>query len=91
MLLTRSGCHLCVEAEATVQQVCGELDASWQAVDVDSDDALRAKFTDHVPVTFVDQRPLSYWFLDASRLRDSLSDGPRSLSHAWTPTMAELP
>lgn len=80
-----------MEVEATVRRICEELNVGWQAVDVDDDGALRTKFTDHVPVTFVDQRPLSYWFLDESRLRDSLQGEPRSLSHAWTPTMADLP
>ena len=38
-----------------------------------SDDDLRARWTDHVPVTFVDGRVLSYWVLDADRLRAALA------------------
>ena len=86
VLLTRSGCHLCVEAEATVRRTCEDLDVAWQAMDVDADEALRAAFTAHVPVTFVDQELLSYWFLDETALRAQLQQEPRrALSHAWTP------
>ena len=92
MLLTRSGCHLCVDAEATVRRTCGELNVGWQAVDVDRDEALRVKFNDHVPVTFVDQRLLSYWTIDETALRDSLNSGSGGdLSPAWTPALAPLP
>jgi len=56
----------------------------WRAVDVDTDESLRAKYTDHVPVTFVDQELLGYWFVDATTLRAALADGtPRSMTDDW--------
>lgn len=84
LLLTRVGCHLCVEAESVVQATCGDMGAQWRALDVDADEQLRMKYTDHVPVTFVDQELLGYWFVDADSLRTALSEGtPRPMTDDW--------
>ena len=72
VVLTREGCHLCDEAIAIIETVCAEHDVRWQAVDVDSDPELKAAYTDHVPVTFVDGQQFSLWFVDAERLADAL-------------------
>jgi glutaredoxin len=72
VLLVREGCHLCADAVETVRSVCGELGVPWRIVDVDSDPGLRAEYTDHVPVTFVDGVRHAIWFLDAEALRAAL-------------------
>jgi glutaredoxin len=72
VLLVREGCHLCDDALATVRTVCDERDASWQVVDVDADPGLRAEYTDHVPVTFVDGARHAIWFVDAEALASAL-------------------
>ena len=72
VLLVRDGCHLCDEAVAHVENVCAGLGVSWRTVDVDSDPALRAEHTDHVPVTIVDGAQHSLWFVDAGRLAAAL-------------------
>lgn len=71
-VLVRQGCHLCDDALQVIETVCRDADASWQAVDVDTDADLRARFTDHVPVTFVDGVQHSLWFVDAARLAEAL-------------------
>ncbi|MGI3783275.1 MAG: glutaredoxin family protein, partial [Janthinobacterium lividum] len=55
-LLTREGCHLCDEARTVVAQVCAELGEAYEEVDIDlaADPGLRRRYTDEVPVTFVD-------------------------------------
>ncbi|MDO5533036.1 MAG: glutaredoxin family protein [Propionibacteriaceae bacterium] len=68
VVLTRQGCHLCDDALAIIETVCRDQAVSWQAVDVDSDPDLRARYTDHVPVTFVDGEQHALWFVDADRL-----------------------
>lgn len=73
VLLVRDGCHLCDEAVAVVRAVCAETGDTWVARDVDADPALRAEFTDHVPVTFVDGVRHAIWFVDADRLRAALA------------------
>lgn len=75
-LLTRTGCHLCEEARTVVAQVCAELGESYEEVDLDvaaaDDPALLRRYTDEVPVTFVDGRQHDYWRVDAGRLRAAL-------------------
>ncbi len=84
LLLTRAGCHLCVEAGATVRRICEELGVSWRELDIDGDEQLRTRYTDHVPVTFVDQELLGYWFVDDASLRATLTHGqPRTMTDDW--------
>jgi glutaredoxin len=74
-LYSRPGCHLCEEAEAVVAAVCVELDESYDVVMVDDDPELRRRFTDEVPVTFVDGRQHDFWRVDPTRLRRALLRG----------------
>ncbi|MFV0453232.1 MAG: glutaredoxin family protein [Propioniciclava sp.] len=72
VVLVRQGCHLCDDAETVLASVCAEAGVTWHTVDVDADAELRAAYTDHVPVTFVDGAQHAQWFLDADRLRAAL-------------------
>lgn len=74
VVFVRDGCHLCADALDTVARVCADLAVDWTSVDIDADPALRARYTDHVPVTVVDGRQLALWFLDEARLRTALAD-----------------
>lgn len=92
LLLTRSGCHLCVDAEVVVRSTCEDLGVAWGCVDIDSVGALRARFSDHVPVTFVDRELLSYWFVDDDALRVALtSRAPRDTTVDWISSLADQP
>lgn len=73
VVLVRQGCHLCDEAEAIIADVCAARALAWSRVDVDTDPELRARYTDHVPVTFVDGKQHSLWFVDPDRLSSALS------------------
>ena len=75
VLLVRDGCHLCEDAVAIVGDVCAATGHSWVTVDVDSDPTLRAEYTDHVPVTFVDGVRHALWQVDATALRAALAAG----------------
>jgi len=72
-LLTRPGCHLCDEARTVVAQVCAEQGESYEEVDVDGDAELRRRYTDEVPVTFVDGVQHEFWRVDPARLRAALA------------------
>lgn len=72
LLLTRQGCHLCVEAEASVRSTCEDFGVAWRVLDVDADERLKARFSDHVPVVFVDRQLLGYWFVDEAALSKAL-------------------
>ena len=71
-LYTRAGCHLCEAAREVVARVCDDLGETFEEVDVDGDDELRRRFTDEVPVTFVDGRQHDFWRVDERRLRSAL-------------------
>jgi hypothetical protein len=73
VVLVRQGCHLCDDALAIVSDVCTRTGATWASLDVDDDERLRAEFTDHVPVTFVDGAQFSLWFVDGQRLSAALA------------------
>ena len=70
---SRPGCHLCDEARLVLEQVCAELGESYAEVDIDEDPDLQRRFTDEVPVTFVDGRQHDFWRLDEVRLRAALA------------------
>ena len=72
VVYTREGCHLCAAAEAEVAQVCTETGDTWTRIDIDGDPDLRARFTEQVPVTFVDGKQHDFWRVDAGRLRKAL-------------------
>jgi len=72
---TRTGCHLCDEARVVIEQACAELGEEYAEVDIDSDPELVARFTDEVPVTFVDGRQHDFWRVDPARLRAALTTG----------------
>ena len=73
VVLTRSGCHLCDQAVAVVAQVCAEVGTAWTTRDVDGDPELRRRYTDEVPVTFVDGEQHDFWRVDPDRLRAALT------------------
>ncbi|MEA4944922.1 MAG: glutaredoxin family protein [Propionicimonas sp.] len=73
VVLVRDGCHLCAEALGVIEGVCARVGATWRSVDIDSDSALRADYTDHVPVTFVDGVLHARWFVDATDLEQALT------------------
>ncbi|MCW2816489.1 MAG: glutaredoxin 2 [Nocardioides sp.] len=71
-LYSRVGCHLCEVAEETVARVCADLGEDYVVVLVDDDPELQRRFTDEVPVTFVDGRQHDFWRVDETRLRTAL-------------------
>jgi glutaredoxin len=71
-LYSRAGCHLCDDARAVIEDVCAELGESYDEVDIDADPELRERFTDEVPVTFVDGRQHDFWRVSPDRLRAAL-------------------
>lgn len=72
-LYSRPGCHLCDVAREVVERVCSELGEEYVEVSVDDDPELRERFTEEVPVTFVDGRQHDFWRVDEARLRAALT------------------
>ena len=72
-LYSREGCHLCAAAREVVARVCAELGEEYAEVFIDADPELVDRFTDEVPVTFVDGRQHDFWRVDETRLRAALT------------------
>jgi glutaredoxin len=72
VVLTRQGCHLCDVALAQVAAVCAETGERYAVVDVDGDPELLRRYTDQVPVTFVDGAQHDFWRVDPTRLKAAL-------------------
>jgi hypothetical protein len=69
----RPGCHLCEVAREVVVQVCDELGETFVEINIDTDGALLAAYSDEIPVTLVDGRRHDFWRVDADRLRAALT------------------
>jgi hypothetical protein len=55
-LLSRPDCHLCEEMRADVDRLLESEPHTWEIVDVDSDDELARRWSDAIPVLFVNGR-----------------------------------
>ena len=58
---------------AIVAAVCTETGDAWQECDITTDPELTRRYTDQIPVTFVDGTQHDFWRVDADRLRSALS------------------
>ena len=76
VVYSRPGCHLCEVAEALVAEICAETGDAWARVDNTTDDDLTSRFTEQVPVTFVDGAQHDFWRVDPVRLRKALERTP---------------
>ncbi|HJQ85978.1 MAG TPA: glutaredoxin family protein [Propionibacteriaceae bacterium] len=72
VVLTRQGCHLCDEAITQVAAVCAETGEAYAVLDIDSDPDLQRRYTEQVPVTFVDGVQHDFWRVDPVRLKAAL-------------------
>lgn len=71
-LYTRPGCHLCDEAKAALQPLLVEFGAVLREVNVDSDEALRARYGNDVPVLFLGPRKVAKHRIDPAQFRRQL-------------------
>jgi glutaredoxin len=71
-LYTRANCHLCDEAKAAMAPALREFSAKLREVDIDSDETLRARYTNDVPVIFIGPRKVAKHKLDPADFRRQL-------------------
>ena len=72
-LYGKPGCHLCDDARAVVARVCAELGEEYVEVDITTDPELVRRFSEEIPVTFVDGRQHDFWRVDPRRLAAALA------------------
>ncbi len=64
IVYSRKGCHLCEIVKESLAKLSRHGGFHWREVDVDSDEELRHKFTDEVPVVFIDGRKAFKYHMD---------------------------
>jgi hypothetical protein len=72
VLLSRPGCHLCDEARAVIARITGELGVDWTERDITASPADLARYSEMIPVTFVDGVQHDFWRVSEDRLRAAL-------------------
>jgi glutaredoxin len=73
VLYSKPGCHLCEDARAVIEAVCGELGETYDEIDITTSDDLMERFGEEIPVTFVDGRQHDFWRVDPIRLKKALT------------------
>ena len=71
-LYTRQGCHLCDTARRVIEQARKQVEFTFEAIDIDSDTALRDKYNEDVPVVSIDGQDLFRWSVDHDALMSRL-------------------
>ena len=64
VVYSRKGCHLCEDVKDTLKQSQSEADFQWREADIDADPELQRKYTDEVPVVFIDGRKAFKYRMD---------------------------
>lgn len=72
-LISRTGCHLCEDAEAVLDRI---VPGQWTRIDVESDVELERDYGDRVPVVLLDGAEHGYWRVEEARLLRDLSRQP---------------
>ncbi|MGW1895505.1 glutaredoxin family protein [Streptomyces sp. NPDC002004] len=72
-LIRKPGCHLCDDAQAVIEKVCGELGASWEQKDITQDEELYRRYWEQIPVVLVDGEQHDFWRVKEERLRRALT------------------
>jgi glutaredoxin len=67
-LYGRPGCHLCDDARAALQRVSAAHPFHLEEVDIESDDALLARYLERIPVVALDGVELFDLFVDEEAL-----------------------
>jgi glutaredoxin len=73
ILYTRRDCGLCDEAAEELAALQHELGFALRTIDIDTDDELRERFNDVIPVVAVDERIVAQAPIPPGSLREALA------------------
>ena len=68
ILYSRPGCHLCDEARAILDRMRERTPFEVDEINIETDDALHARYLERIPVVAVDGEELSEYFVDEEAL-----------------------
>jgi len=64
ILYTRKGCHLCEIVKESLAKLEKRGGFTWREIDVESDVEIRHRYTDEVPVVFINGRKAFKYHMD---------------------------
>ncbi|WP_308429810.1 MULTISPECIES: glutaredoxin family protein [Streptomyces] len=73
-LIGKPGCHLCADAQAVIERVCGELGVPWESKDITQDEELHRAYWEQIPVVLVNGAQHTFWRVNEQRLRAALTE-----------------
>jgi len=68
IVYSRPGCHLCDEARAILDRMRERTPFEVDEINIETDDALHARYLERIPVVAVDGEELSEYFVDEEAL-----------------------
>ena len=71
-IYSRQGCHLCDDAQKTLESMREELNFAIEVIDIDQDAELIKLYSDQVPVIHIDGTHHDFYKVDPTRFRSSL-------------------
>ena len=71
-IYSRSGCHLCKNAESTIENLKSELNFDLEIKLIDGDDGLEKLYGHEVPVIHINGKHHDFFRVDVERFRSSL-------------------
>ena len=71
-IYSRHGCHLCEDAESTLESLREELDFEIEVIYIEDDAELIRLYSDQVPVIHIDGQHHDFYKVDPTRFRSSL-------------------
>jgi len=71
-IYSRTGCHLCENAEATIKSLQNELDFELEIKLIDGSDELEKLYGHEVPVIHIDGEHHDFFRVDVERFKSSL-------------------
>jgi glutaredoxin len=71
-IYSRHGCHLCDDAQKTLESLQEELNFEIDVIDIDIDPELIKLYSDQVPVIHIDGTHHDFYKVDPLRFRSSL-------------------
>lgn len=72
-LYSRPGCHLCDEMKKQIAPLLRRYSATLREINIDADEALRAKYNEEVPVLFIGERKAAKFYVDLEQLERQLA------------------
>jgi len=73
VLYSRKGCHLCEIVKESLSKLSRQGRFQWREIDVNSDSELRRRFSDEVPVVFINGRKAFKYRMDEREFLRKLS------------------